>query len=369
MAEPPERSALLGPPQRDDTRHNRMHRYCDLITLCQTNQWIYRLCLGRIYRSIHLDDPGRLLKFCQSVLGRKEAANAVREIETACFLRDAAAVANFNDTWKSAVGIMKNIRSFRIFSSAEIIPFLKQHPMLTCLRVAPWYQDGGEKDERDVASEFTSLIHPIHMPNLQQFSGPAMVINAVIPGSRPSSMGIHWENHNISGKTFSDILRALARTNVVEMLTNLLSAWENALLSAIVNHIPKVKRLRFQIMIEDNDSEAKALFFSSVESALPALPELEHLAILEKLTPSSDAILSRNTLWRRLRGVWFPKLENAADFHYSWFFKKVFTTPTLPPTYARMAQLLAGLDGMLTAKRAFETTGALPDFAVTLDGD
>ncbi|KAJ7457186.1 hypothetical protein B0H11DRAFT_2063162 [Mycena galericulata] len=419
MAEP---SALLGLPNELIHAILECTDTAYLLTLCQTNQRIHGLCLDWIYRSVHLNDPVRLLKFCENVILRKEAADAVRKFKTSCPTKDAAAVENFYITWKSAFGRMKNIQelcvaSFALFHliydlrfhnlsicsipcSGQIIPFLKQHPTITWLSVYLWYEEEGEKDDRDVASEFTSLSQPIYMPNLRQFSGPATVAYAVMPGAPTFDMGIYWLNHDITGKTFSDILGALARMNAVGgLLTNLLSSWDSSFILAIVDHMPRVRKLHLQNMMElEDDSEEKALFISSVEGALSALPELESLTIIGRSPPTSEsyddldtefdivcrwadhspslsvAILSENTRWMRLVNVWFPTLRSGgngevADCHYRWFFKKVITTSTLPPMYAHMAQFLAGPDGMLSAKRAIEKTGAVPDFVVAPGGD
>lgn len=53
----------------------------DLIVLCRTDHQIHANCLGWIYRSITLESPVQVLKCCKSVISRKEAADAVRELK------------------------------------------------------------------------------------------------------------------------------------------------------------------------------------------------------------------------------------------------------------------------------------------------
>ncbi|KAJ7769190.1 hypothetical protein DFH07DRAFT_807155 [Mycena maculata] len=393
----------------------------DLLFLCRTNQRMHTLCLHWIYRTINLDDPAQVANCCKSVILRPEIADAVRKLEFGLnSYPPGYDVREFDRTVKSAVHRMKNLHGLEVYSStifrlfsdsqfpnlsqcgipycAEVIPFLKRHPTIVGLRVFPWYEgDESEEEEEEeeeediheqgVAFEFTSLIQPIHMPRLEQFTGPAVVASAVASGSPMCDITIEWRNHDITGMSFSDVLSALSRTNtVVRQLRNIVCGLDNRLVSAIVEYMPQITDLIFENVMEDVEDEEKERFLSSIADALLHLPVLLAFSIrlhasevdmsldaqfeaLRKLGDYSSSLrvasFSRNMYWVGSSNVWVPYTldsHTSEPIHnFTWFFIKVATTPALPPIYAAFAERLVGVDGMLAVKSAIEKTGVVPD--------
>ncbi|KAJ7457200.1 hypothetical protein B0H11DRAFT_2063297 [Mycena galericulata] len=373
----------------------------DLLILCQTNRRIHYVALKWIYRIVNLDDPARLVKCCQTFISRLEAADSVYEL-TIVLSEPRFGLGSFHRTIAGAFGRLKNLRILNISRSPaifrsllgiqfprllhcglplvkEIVPFLQRNPWISGLMVLPL----------DSYSMHLPFRLPAHiLPKLQRFVGPASVACSIIPGSVTHSATIYWEHDQTL--SFSDGLAAVARSQVeVTHFTTLLGSWDCSILPAIVDRMPRVEYLEFRIF---GDFAEKEAFFSSVDAILHDLPCLESLDLFEGSptnshedtledefeivrrwgdhSPSLSFVTfpSRQTRWARWRGGWIPCLDALDDcINYKWFLKTVVSRPTLPPTYAGMAEYLVGTHGILAVWAALQRGEAVPDF-VLLEG-
>ncbi|KAJ7910461.1 hypothetical protein B0H13DRAFT_2012111 [Mycena leptocephala] len=376
-----------------------------LSALCQTSRQTHAICLGWIYRIITLDDPGKVVKCCQTLISRSHAAESVRDFQILCVPR--LALKSFYRIVECAIKNLKNLQIlkvsnsrtiFRLFcdmhfprlsecslpSSAAVVPFLKRNPTIVNLHVLACIEGLGAINgfNADTAFESTSLLEPIHMPNLQTFVGPANVGCSVIPQSQTSRMAIFWGASRIM--SFSDGLAALSlsKVDVIE-LNNLICTWDCALLlSAIAEHMPRVERLQFRTL---EDLGEKEDFFEVIENTLPSLPSLKSLDILEGFPAGSSddhldaefatvrrwgdispqlhsVVFPSNTVWGVICDAWLPgsagvalvilyniEMDASTMGHLKWFFKQ-------------RPQFIAGVQGFHAVQMALEDGGVLPDF-------
>ncbi|KAJ7849693.1 hypothetical protein B0H14DRAFT_866087 [Mycena olivaceomarginata] len=397
--------------------------HADLLSLCRTGRQIHAICLGCIYRTITLLELDQVVNCCKTIISRPRAAESVREFQITCFPR--LGLKSFYSTVECAIDRLRNIQILRVSnsrtifrllcdmhfprltecaipSSIAIAPFLKKNPTIVTLHVLPCLEGlgmNGINYDADAAFEFTSQLEPIHMPNLEAFIGPINVGCSVIPQSRARRMTIYWGTDPVM--SFSDGLATLTRSkaDIIE-LNNLICTWDCALVSAIAQHIPHVERLLFRNLMDYDDAER---FLESIEHALPSLPALETLDLLEGFhadidTAALDAefptvrrwgaasprlyhiALPSNNTWGVLCGAWFPgaatlglimfrhlEMDAAAMRHFKWFFRTTAAAPALPQDYHLLAEFIAGIEGICAVRRAIEEEGDVPDFVFTLE--
>ncbi|KAJ7143771.1 hypothetical protein C8R44DRAFT_758861 [Mycena epipterygia] len=386
-----------------------------LLVLCRTSRRMHAICLEWIYRSITLDHPVEVVKCCKTIISRDEAANSVREFDISCCPR--RPLKSFYGTFESAIRKLKNIQTLNVSplpifqvlcnmqfprllkctmpASKEIIPFLKKNATIQALFIFPCFEGidvSGVVYEGVPAFEFTTPIQPIHMSKLQRFVGPATLAYAVVPGSLTSHLTIFWENNrNMSP---SDGLANLVRSNaqIVELIS-LVWTWDCALISAIKEHMPGIQKLQFR-NVTIGEEKPEQHFFSSIENALPLLPDLMSLQVLEgfpagplddedgndfetirrwgELSSSLVCVsLLSNTWWGRYCEVWFPgavdsfvKGSKITMEQRKWL-RAVVTSQTLPPNYLLLAEYLAGADGIAAVRKAIESGGDIPNLVFT----
>ncbi|KAJ7143756.1 hypothetical protein C8R44DRAFT_864789 [Mycena epipterygia] len=393
----------------------------DLLTLCQVNRQIHDICLEWIYRSITVAGPAQVVKCCRTLISCAQTADLVRTFKISCYPR--RALKSYYATVGSAIRKLKNVQSlevppslplFRLFSSTQfpqlsecilpssvdIIPFVQRHTMISILHVLPSLETPWDSSDvpfdRDAPFEFmiTSPIPPAHLPKLRAFIGPAALAYSVVPGSSTEYMSIDWE---INGMSPSAGVATLARSNAdVVWLQNIVLSWDCQLLSAVADHMP---RLRYLLFRNINDFHEKELFFSCMDDTLRSLLHLEAIVLSEGLTDPHDedvreefevvrrwgeisSILKHvtfpsNTQWRYMSvpfggggGLWLPGIDalqfKMEDFDLKSFYIAVLTSSvTLPSNYYSFAQYLAGSDALLTVVEAIHSGRAIPAFVPT----
>ncbi|KAF8218072.1 hypothetical protein K438DRAFT_2038688 [Mycena galopus ATCC 62051] len=395
----------------------------DLLALCRTSRRIHVICLRWIYRTVTLLSIDQVVKCCQTIILRPQVAESVRSFQIGCFPR--FGLKTFYSIIECAISKLKNVQIlrisnsrtiFRLFcnmhfprlsecaipSSKSIASFLKKNPTITTLHVLPCLEGLGSINglyDADAAFEFTSPLEPILMPKLQAFVGPINIGCSVIPDSQASRMTIYWGTDPIMD--FSEGLATLARSKVdVIELNNLICTWDDALLPAIAQHLPRVERLLFRNLLDYDDEED---FLESIERTLPSLRSLETIDLLEGFRVGSDvdaldeefAAVRRwgaasprlyhvgfpsNNTWGILCGAWFPgaatlglimfqrlEMDISTMHHFKWFFRTTATSPALPQDYHLLAEFIAGIDGIRAVRKAIEDHGDLPDFVFTRD--
>ncbi|KAJ7910468.1 hypothetical protein B0H13DRAFT_1876724 [Mycena leptocephala] len=340
----------------------------DLIVLCRTDHQIHAICLGWIYRSITLESPVQVLKCCKSVISRKEAADAVRELKI--FGNPTYALKSFYRTFESAIKRMQTSRN----------------PTITSISILP----------EDPSSDFnTSHIQPIHMPKLVCFDGPESAARSVVPGSVVSRVAIFWMDRPVM--EFSRCLTAVAASKVdITELSNVVYSWNPGLLKSIATHMPRLQflqirnrkdlsvpivqeRLALLGIIFAPRSRLTQAFFSAFDDTLRCLPCLVGLIMVEGISLRPHGLswleaalesefetvqrwgeisatlikltLPSTTHWARLfDNVWFPgnpSKDCPETVHcLKWLIKKVLTSPELPKEYRLLADGVGGAHEM-----------------------
>ncbi|KAJ7769175.1 hypothetical protein DFH07DRAFT_1006968, partial [Mycena maculata] len=256
-------------------------------------------------------------------------------------------------TVKSAVRRMKNLHGLEVYSnslfrlffdsqfpslshcgipySREIIALLKQHLGYTFFLGTKTNQGKRRKSTTSTSKtspfEFMSLIQPIHMPRLGQFTGRTVV----------------------SGSPTCNI--TLIEETIISLLINVVCVLDNRLVFAIMKYMHQIT------VMEDIEDEEK-------EDALLHLPMLLTLSMQPHASEADigldaefealcGATFLSNTCWVRFSNVWVPysldSPTNTPNLNYKWFFKKVITTLALLLIYASY--------GMFVVKSTIEKTG------------
>ncbi|KAJ6461103.1 hypothetical protein C8R45DRAFT_941574 [Mycena sanguinolenta] len=376
----------------------------DLLNFCRASRRIHEISLGWIYRSIQLLDVAQVVKCCQTFIQSAHTAELVRSFEIACYPR--FGLKAFYSTIQRAISRLKNVRIlrisdsrtiFRLFSSLHfphlsecavpsaksIVPFLQNHPTITFLHVLPSLEGLGSTHDLSAADapfEFTSLLEPIHMSNLEAFVGPVNIACSVIPQSRACRMTIYWGSDPIMPFSEGLAILAQAKVDIIE-LNNLICHWDGALLSAIAEHIPRVQRLLFRNLLNFDDEETLDLL-EGFHGGSDADALSDEFAIVRKWSSASPQLchvgFPSNNTWGILCGAWFPgaatlglimfhgmKVDPRTMEQFKWFFRTTTTTPALPQDYHLLAEFIAGKEGIRAVREAIKNGGEVPDFIFT----
>ncbi|KAJ6551822.1 hypothetical protein B0H19DRAFT_1264453 [Mycena capillaripes] len=386
----------------------------DLLILCRTSRQIHAICLEWIYRAISLKSPVQVLKWCETIRSRKEAADAVRELEILLYSKYPNVLKSFCTTFESAIIRMKNLQAmkvtarplFQILSrmsfprllhcilpaSLDIFPFLCKNPSITYISIVP-------TEEGSLEAFDASPLQSIYMPNMQRFDGPDIAACSVLPDSLVSYVGIIW-----SRKLDVDFSRALAaagsaKTGIVQ-LKNMLFSWNPALPAAIAKHTPQIRFLEIRNIATFAATPEKEIFLSALDDTLRCLPCVMGICIVEGnpnpsycrpidrieddlesefetvqrwggISPTLTRIVLSNTAssWGRLYDdIWLPgeigKYCPETVECSKWLIKKVLTSPKLPLGYRCCADFVGGKDGMKILEEAVKRDGVVPAFAI-----
>ncbi|KAJ6599412.1 hypothetical protein B0H10DRAFT_2084770 [Mycena sp. CBHHK59/15] len=218
---------------------------CDLLYLCQTNRRMNGVCLRWIYWTVAIHSPARLVVFCKMLISNIVRAKYVRTLLIHCYPQYILNV--FYHLFRAALRNMESIESLEVSGSPElfslfsgihfprlrdcsipfsinIVSFLQRHPKLSGLSLDPVPHDSVID---------LSTLPPIHMPELQSFSGPEIVTL-----SRPD----FWDP-----RLMTNFLRAFETveksTIPVRELQNILLSWDTSLLSTVATCIPGLTSL------------------------------------------------------------------------------------------------------------------------------
>ncbi|KAJ7171101.1 hypothetical protein C8R46DRAFT_1087646 [Mycena filopes] len=383
--------------------------YCekrDLLTLCRVDRKMHAVCLKWIYRGIKLENLGGVVKCCKTVVLYPEMALLVREFRILCAPHYAFGA--FYSTVRLAISTFQNLNTLRVESwpilrslsdihlprlgdcsipaSPEMFTFLKRNSTISTLRIISGH-------------EIESFpLQPIHMPELRDFGGPASVARCVVPRSQTYRITNQWATSD----NFSDCLAAcsLSKAEVMQ-LSNIITSWDSALLSAVAQHMSGVQALLFQNVMDDDPSQP---FLQFVDVILPSLSALNHLVLyppesLDTFAIWTDAeasdedfatlrrwsalsptlggvLLPTGPVWGMYDGMWlpnFPKIASSlrtrvmdasAMVQLKWLLRAALTVPGLPAAYLQYAQFVAGVDGLRAVRQALETEGEIPDFVL-----
>ncbi|KAJ6551789.1 hypothetical protein B0H19DRAFT_1158907 [Mycena capillaripes] len=394
----------------------------DLLVLCCTSHQMHAICVGWIYRVISLQSPVQLLKCCQTILSRKEAADAIREIKIVSYVYPKYALKGFYSTFESAIMRMKNLRTlklrvFELFKplshisfprlfdcmlpmSLDIFPFLRNNSSITSVMLSPALEGAFGLDS------FPIDISPIHMPKLQCFIGSRIVACSVVPGSLVSRVGVLWTEQGVMESPRDLAAIATSKSDIVELsCATSNSRWDPALLVAIAKHTPRIRQLSIRNM--DYGSPPRRWredFLSVFDHTIRSLPCLEHLIIVEAVDlprrpPGIDRVdeeldsefesvrkwgetspelkrvtLSSVTTWERFRGnVWFPgnpiKVCPGTVRCCKWIINKVLDSPDLLTDYRLLAYYVEGYKEMSALKEAVKRDGVVPAFDILVKED
>ncbi|KAJ7208097.1 hypothetical protein C8J57DRAFT_1598927 [Mycena rebaudengoi] len=373
-----------------------------LLSLCKTSKRINTACLRWIYQIVYVDDPARLVKCCQTLMANAQAASAVRLLLIQCNPKQSLKALHllFSDTLKKLRSLeyldvggstdlfsicatlrFPRLRHCSIPFSIDFVSFLTLHPKLVELTM--------DAIPHESVQTLTEII-PIHLPDLQRFTGPDRVAVSVIPRSRTFRILVFWDPR--SETKFSEAFTSFALSNaeVVEM-KNILVSWDPALLTAAATSIPGLTALSISNVSSIAAPSEMEEFFAAIDDALKALTKLRALAIIQGSLPAvldtadldwefdtvrrwadiapelTCVLLPSETKWMRIRAnVWYP--TNNDDSlpgllaRFRWFINTVIPSTVLSPDYAAVLELISGREIMKELKAGYERDGVVPNF-------
>ncbi|KAJ6598557.1 hypothetical protein B0H10DRAFT_733479 [Mycena sp. CBHHK59/15] len=376
---------------------------CDLLYLCRTNRRINGVCLRWICRTVAIHSPARLVAFCKTLISNVVCAKYVRTLLIHCYPQYILNV--FYHLFRAALRNMESIESlevsgspelFSLFSgihfprlrdcsipfSIDIVSFLQRHPKLTGLSLDPVPHDSVID---------LSTLPPIHMPELQSFSGPEIVALSVIPRSRAASVLIFWDPRLMTN--FLSVFETVAKSTIpVRELQNILVSWDTSLLSAVATCIPGLTSLSIRNVSSIHAPLEMEEFFEHIDETLGALQSLASLSIFQGALPNSvdtddlawefqtvrrwgerapalvACVLPSATRWVRIRAnVWYPSgnSQSTEDMlaRFRWFVTTVVAgAAVLPPEYTAVLEVIGGKEMVGAFKAAFEKEGVVPEF-------
>ncbi|KAJ6598550.1 hypothetical protein B0H10DRAFT_2231621 [Mycena sp. CBHHK59/15] len=169
------------------------------------------------------------------------------------------------------------LRDCSIPFSINIVSFLQLHPKLSGLSLDPVPHDSVID---------LSTLPPIHMPELQSFSGPEIVALSVILHSHATSVLIFWDP-----RLMTNFLRAFETveksTIPVHELQNILLSWDTSLLSAVATCIPGLTSLSIWNISSIHAPLEMEEFFEHINETLDTLRSLVLLSIFQGALPHS----------------------------------------------------------------------------------
>ncbi|KAJ7100900.1 hypothetical protein B0H15DRAFT_995571 [Mycena belliarum] len=351
------------------------------LSLCQTDRRTHGVCLRWIYRHLLLEDPVRAIGCLKTVISNAEAAHAVRilviRVEKlsllAAFYRllttalrlatnlELLDIYTRPELFAAARGIhFSRLRRVSIPFCADIIPFLQLHQNLVELSVDP-------VPNASVATWRASL-HPILLPHLEVFSGPEIVAQSVLRGSRTTHIIVFWNPQLHQG--FTDFFLAIDNCpKKFQNVHNILTFWDPLLLGAIARYTPRLMSLGVRNVSSFHEPTEMDEFISGVDAMLRTLPELCSLSIVANAVPASSTtadldrefeivrrwgdvvpklcrcVFPSTTEWfRGDTGVWCPLNMADKDARFQWFLTTIISTPALPAEYVQFLET-SGPDG------------------------
>ncbi|KAJ7252183.1 hypothetical protein C8J57DRAFT_1664953 [Mycena rebaudengoi] len=321
-----------------------------LLSLCKTSKRINTACLRWIYQIVYVDDPARLVKCCQTLMANAQAASAVRLLLIQCNPKQSLKALHllFSDTLKKLRSLeyldvggstdlfsicatlrFPRLRHCSIPFSIDFVSFLTLHPKLVELTMDPIPHES--------VQTLTEII-PIHLPDLQRFTGPDRVAVSVIPRSRTFRILVFWDPR--SETKFSEAFTSFALSNAEEFF------------AAIDDALKALTKLRALAIIQGSlpavlDTADLDWEFDTVRRWADIAPEL------------TCVLLPSETKWMRIRAnVWYP--TNNDDSlpgllaRFRWFINTVIPSTVLAPDYAAVLELISGREIMKELKAGYE---------------
>ncbi|KAJ7450170.1 hypothetical protein FB451DRAFT_1286333 [Mycena latifolia] len=378
--------------------------YSALISFSRTDRRVHGVCQRRIYRTLVLEDPVRAIGCFKTLISNAQAAQSVRVLIIHFRRSHHSMLAAFYRLLRAALRTVKSIEYIDIATGAElfanvlniyfprlrdcalpfcadIIPFLRLHPKLVGLSLDPIPDDS--------VFLWTSL-EPIHLPDLQMFSGPEVVARSVVPGSVASHLIIFW-NPRLQHKC-SDIFSAITRsgTKLIDV-HNILITWDPQLLTVMAKCAPSLTSFTVRNVSSFHSATEMEVFFTGIDETLNSLSSVTSLFIIEDTRPGSIepadvdldwefrtvrrwgdvspaihcCVLPSTTRWLRVRAnVWYP--SNSDDpahmlVRFRWFMSTVIRSPALPAEYMRVLEIIGGKDMVCALRASFERDQAMPE--------
>ncbi|KAJ7169238.1 hypothetical protein C8R43DRAFT_1231830 [Mycena crocata] len=154
--------------------------YLDYLALCRVGDWrIHAVSISFICKIVNLHSVDAVVKFCATLRSGTAFRDLVESFElkeyssaSVSHTHRAPSMLHDHDDPECAAACATAIGSLTSLS-AEIAPFLRKHPSLVYIEVS------GLPSQPDD----NVPIEPIRLPLLQDFTGPALLATAVLPGS------------------------------------------------------------------------------------------------------------------------------------------------------------------------------------------
>ncbi|KAJ7629603.1 hypothetical protein B0H17DRAFT_1109606 [Mycena rosella] len=377
-----------------------------LLSLSQTHRRMNRVCLRWIYRAVALYDITRAIGCLKTFISNIQSAKSVRvlvfrfgrsdppELLGAFYRLLRTALNNLQSveyidaaTCPKIFTVMSTIHFTRLRECsipfcADIVPFLHLHSKLEGLSLDP---------VPDTSVMWWTFLQPIQLSDLQMFSGPEVVAQAVVPDSRASHIIIFWDPR--PQRDFGHFFETIAASGTTLLdVQNILITWDAPLLAAMAKcgasltsfTVRNVSSVHQPLEIED--------FLAGMDATLHSLRCLTALSIIEDALASSFdpadldwefatvrrwgdiapalacCILPSETQWLRIRGsVWYPSNQSDDAAHllarFRWFVTTVIAS-ALPAEYLQVLESIGGRDMVRALQTAFERDGVLPEFVL-----
>ncbi|KAJ7462451.1 hypothetical protein FB451DRAFT_1562451 [Mycena latifolia] len=316
-----------------------------LHALCRVDRRLYVISLPYLYATVVLNKTGSLVQFSETLISRPALSDWVKILIIECdeeifprsHDRRLRPHSDANDGRRAAcataIGGLKNLTDLVIRRPLSLLSLLPSasFPGLQAFSAKfsphlPYFLDSHRSIESlwippmTKVSQFGSYMPRIHLPALREFTGPELVMRAVIPGSLVTALAVSWDPTNILTETRSTSVACLAQSAAsITELTNILHGWDT-LDAQTVCGLPEVAVLRFsnrqpgssdvqqwRFVLEQRDE-----FIAKLTLALPIFPNLTTLVIDD---PARRMKLRKSSFdwdWRHLN-LWSSRCPTLRD--------------------------------------------------------
>ncbi|KAJ7433608.1 hypothetical protein B0H11DRAFT_2121205 [Mycena galericulata] len=325
------------------------------------NHQIHTICVPYLFKTVEISDPCALLAFCSALSSDAQLAKLVKSltIKFECtstagavereklnyYIRREARCATVISGLHQLVnldivhpitlfpqlksGFFPHLRTLVTSFSNSLEPFLQKHRFIDSLHVIP--------SPTGSSTQLSSMC----LPTLRNFSGPANVARAIVPGSCVANPTVYWPRSMMATEKAITFMRSLAHSHVpIQTLKNVIVDWKCDPF-VIAAALPTITRLSFVPHGVDQAGRPAFLMALGMSIALSCkrlrtvrihLPpdvtqatldlEWAFLQVCMQSETLESCILFSGTYWARLRSpnVWAP----ANDFDFSPAFLRWF---------------------------------------------
>ncbi|KAJ7769440.1 hypothetical protein B0H16DRAFT_1779053 [Mycena metata] len=327
----------------------------DLLALCRTNQGLCDVSLRWIYHTL---SPTTVV--CAVKLFKVLASNQA----VAAYVRILVIHLQFDELLKSFIRLMRmallNLTSLISLKSSSssfstVLPFFARtrFPRLRNCQIP------------SCADTLVFLrLHPTLLPLLRDFCGPASLACEVVLHSPIELVTLSWDRSFDHKQKYHNVLGVFSRMpEPLRVMSNVVNAWDPALLLAIAKHLPHLTVLAIRKLFTADPGEGTLKdFYDALKTAILGLPRLLAISctqvrgeapsatdlalefsVVRELGSRSATLqvctFASNTTWCRVNtNVWYPSAANQSlaesEWRVRWLVRSAVETPAEFPGYA-----------------------------------